>query len=74
MNLPAADLPDDPVLLRTMLLATMTALDAERAANARLEQLLNQLRRMQFGKRSEKLDADQLNLAFEDIELNKRKN
>ena len=68
-------LPDDPVLLRTMLLATMTELDAERAEkqqwierNARLEQLLSQLRRMQFGKRSEKLDADQLNLAFEDIE------
>ena len=36
--------------------------------NHRLQHLLQQLRRMQFGRRSEKLDADQLSLAFEDIE------
>lgn len=36
--------------------------------NHRLQHLLAQLRRMQFGRRSEKLDADQFALAFEDIE------
>ena len=34
----------------------------------RLRHLLKQLQRMQFGRRSEKLDQDQLNLALEDIE------
>jgi transposase len=34
----------------------------------RLRHLLKQLQRMQFGRKSEKLDADQLNLALEDIE------
>ena len=36
--------------------------------NDRLQHLLHQLQRAQFGRRSEKLDVDQLNLAFEDIE------
>ena len=34
----------------------------------RLQHLLHQLQRAQFGRRSEKLDPDQLALAFEDIE------
>jgi transposase len=34
----------------------------------RLRHLLKQLQRMQFGRKSEKLDADQLSLALEDIE------
>jgi len=34
----------------------------------RLRHLLKQLQRMQFGRKSEKLDADQLDLALEDIE------
>ena len=34
----------------------------------RLQHLLRQLQRMQFGRRSEKLDPDQFALAFEDIE------
>ena len=34
----------------------------------RLEHLLHQLQRMQFGRRSEKLDPDQFALAFEDVE------
>ena len=42
--------------------------DEVRSQNDRLEHLLQQLRRMHFGPRSEKLDPDQLALAFEDIE------
>jgi transposase len=36
--------------------------------NDRLRHLLRQLQRMQFGRRSEKLDPDQFNLALEDLE------
>src|SRR6516225_3219474 len=36
--------------------------------NDRLRQLIRQLQRMQFGRRSEKLDPDQFNLALEDLE------
>lgn len=38
-------------------------------ANARLEHLLREFRRAQFGPRSEKLNPDQQQLAFEDIEV-----
>jgi len=36
--------------------------------NERLRQLLRHLPRLQFGRRLEKLDPDQLNLALEDLE------
>jgi transposase len=38
-------------------------------AKARLEYLVQELRRARFGPRSEKLDPDQQQLAFEDIEI-----
>lgn len=71
----ANQLPTDVAALH----ALVAALGAERDAAIaerdqvlaqvhRLQHLLQQLRRMQFGRRSEKLDADQLALAFEDIE------
>jgi transposase len=105
-----ADLPSDPHVLRTMLVATMAQLrshDEElgslRAANeqkqaeiallhaveaeaqaeivrlgavndhaeaelARLHDIIAALRRHRFGARSEKLDDEQLELAFEDTE------
>jgi len=75
MNLDLDALPDDIETLRAALVAMQAALDAERAErqlvedqNDRLRHFLRQLQRMQFGPRSEKLDPDQLNLAFEDIE------
>jgi transposase len=68
-------LPTDIAALQALLLATRAERDAARAErdqvlsqNVRLQHLLQQLRRMQFGRRSEKLDPDQLALAFEDIE------
>ena len=66
-------LPDNPVLLRAMVLAMRSELVFMKEQNARLELYLSQLQRMQFGKRSEKLNPDQLNpdqfnLALEDIE------
>lgn len=46
------------------------ALDNERLAeiNARLEHYLARLRRLTFGRRSEQMDPDQLQLALEDTE------
>jgi transposase len=68
-------LPDDVAALRVLVLTAWAERDAERAENGRLadqndrlRQLIRQLQRMQFGRRSEKLDPDQLNLALEDLE------
>jgi transposase len=58
--------------LPTAALAERDAAIAERdqalSQNDRLRHLLRELPRAQFGRRSEKLGPDQLNLAFEDIE------
>jgi transposase len=61
MTLALEDLPDDIAALKALLLA-------ERAQSDRLRHLLAQLRRAHFGAKSEKLNTDQLNLGFEDIE------
>jgi transposase len=75
-------LPDDIAALRALVLTAWAERDAERAEKARLieerdqfagqndrlRHLILQLQRMQFGRRSEKLDPDQLNLALEDLE------
>jgi transposase len=57
----------------SQLVSEKSALAAEnaelKAINSRLEQLLREFRRARFGPRSEKLDADQQQLAFEDIEI-----
>ena len=68
-------LPDDAAALRTLVLAIMAERDAlvtERdvlqVQNERLRHLLLQLKRMQFGARSERLPEEQLQLGFEDLE------
>jgi transposase len=75
-------LPSDIAALQAQLAATLAERDAAVAArdaaiaerdqalsrNDRLQHLLRQLQRAQFGRRSEKLDPEQLALAFEDIE------
>ncbi len=60
-------LPDDPVLLRAMVLAMRSELVRVTEQNARLELLVSQLQRMQFGKRSEKLAPDQFNIELAEI-------
>ena len=67
--------PNDPQGLRVAVLAMRADLEAERAErrrledqNERLRHFIRQLQRMQFGRRSEKLDPDQLALALEDLE------
>src|SRR3954452_5415436 len=75
-------LPNDVAALRAMLAAAWAERDAERAEkvrltaecdqlasqNDRLRHLIRQLQRLQFGRRSEKLDPDQNNLALDDAE------
>jgi transposase len=75
-------LPEDITALRALVLTAWAERDAERAEkeqivterdqlagqNDRLRHLLRQLQRLQFGRRSEKLDPDQFTLALEDLE------
>jgi Zn finger protein HypA/HybF involved in hydrogenase expression len=71
-------LPADIAALRALVLTAWAERDAEWAEKARLieqrDQLAGQndrlrhLQRVQFGRRSEKLNPDQLNLALEDLE------
>lgn len=75
-------LPDDPAALRALLVSVIAERDSiaaerdslavERDAlaerNERLQHLLQKLRRMQFGPRSERLPEDQLQFAFEEVE------
>src|ERR1700722_8457485 len=74
MNSALEALPGDVTALRAMLVEAWAGRDAAQAErnqiaaqNDRLRHLLRQLQRMQFGRRSEKLDPDQFNLALEDI-------
>ena len=75
MNAAPEPLPNDVAALRAMLVEAWAERDAGRAENARLASqndrlphLIRQLQRLQFGRRSERLDPDQLNLALEDFE------
>lgn len=79
MVLAAALLPDDIEALKALLISerltfaeTLAAKDAEltraQTAHESLMETLRHLQRMQFGRKSEKLDPDQLGLALEDIE------
>src|SRR3954452_5238162 len=82
MKVAPEPVPNDVAALRAMLVAAWAERDAERAEKAqlaaecdqlaaqndRLCHLIRQLQRLRFGRRSEKLDPDQLNLALEDVE------
>ena len=82
MNAASEPLPNDVAALRAMLVAAWAERDAERtekaqlaaecdhltSQNDRLRHLIRQLQRLRFGRRSEKLDPDQLALALEDVE------
>src|SRR6476661_5143273 len=82
MNSASEPLPNDVAALHAMLVTAWAERDAESAEKARLaaecgqlaaqndrlHHLIRQLQRLQFGRRSEKLDPDQLNLAPEDVE------
>jgi transposase len=62
------ELPSDPAVLQALLLEARTQLASERAELARLHLIIAALQRHRFGRRSEKLDPDQLMLGLEDVE------
>ena len=61
MAMTADQLPDDPDVLKAMVLAR----DVE---NARLTQIIKELQRYRFGRRAESLPEDQLLLGLEEAE------
>jgi transposase len=68
----ADELPTDPAALRALLVAER-ALHAEEIARItnerdRLRAIIHELQRHRFGRRSERLDPDQLALALEEVE------
>ena len=73
--MPIDALPDDLEALRTLVSSLSSERDAAieecrrvREQNDRFHHLLRQLQRAQFGRRSEQLDREQMQLALEDIE------
>ena len=75
MQIDLAALPDDPATLQQMLREVVTAAEQQQttlqqrdAEIDKLHLLIKRLLRQQFGRRSEQLSADQLQLALEDLE------
>ena len=79
MQIDLAILPDDPAVLQQMLRDVVAAGHQQQAAlqasvqereaeNEKLRLLIQRLLRHQFGRRSEQLDFDQLQLGLEDLE------
>lgn len=64
----AADLPDDVDTLKAMILAADGREERHVERIAQLEKLLADVKRALFGRKSEKVDPDQFELALEDIE------
>lgn len=72
MTLDADNLPTDASALRALLIAERVqhaaALERAETERDRLRAIIHELQRHRFGKRSERLDPDQLALALEDVE------
>lgn len=62
------DLPDDAESLKALLLAARAGNARLSARNERLDHIISVLRRARFGRSSERITDDQLNLALEDVE------
>lgn len=63
-----ADLPDDVDALRALVLEQARKLDSADAEVERLRAIVEAFQRHRFGRRSEQLDPDQLQLGLEDVE------
>ncbi len=62
------ELPDDVESLKALLLAARAENARLTARNERLDHIIAVLRRARFGRSSERIDDDQMNLALEDVE------
>src|SRR5688572_8537224 len=72
MEIDLAALPDDVETLHRMvrsLAAERTDLTAAQAEIERLRLIVQKLQRNQFGRRAERLDDEQLQFGFEDLEV-----
>ena len=72
MDIDLAALPDDVETLQRLvrsLAAERTGLSEAQAEIERLHLIIKKLQRSQFGRRAERLDDDQLQLGFEDLEV-----
>lgn len=67
-----SELPDDPQLLRTLVLQLLEALRGERAQREQLEHRLDLVLRKLYGRSSEKVDPNQLPLFDSSLECGGR--
>lgn len=68
MRLDLADLPSDIDLLHRLVREMADIVESRDGEIERLQSIIKKLQRAQFGRRSERLDADQLALALEDLD------
>ncbi|SKA39019.1 IS66 family transposase [Consotaella salsifontis] len=62
------DLPSDPALLQRLVRDMAAVVESRDGEIERLQSIIKKLQRAQFGRRSERFDADQLALALEDLD------
>lgn len=62
------NLPSDPTLLQRLVRDMASVVESRDGEIERLQAIIKKLQRAQFGRRSERLDADQLALALEDLD------
>ena len=65
---PLDDLPSEPALLQHLIRDMAAAVEHRGGEIERLRSIIKKLQRAQFGRRSERLDPDQLALALEEID------
>ncbi|WP_192177391.1 transposase [Mesorhizobium amorphae] len=68
MRLDLADLPSDVDLLQRLVREMAAVVESRDGEIERLQPIIKKLQRAQFGRHSERLDADQLALALEDLD------
>src|SRR5256885_16547113 len=71
MQLDLDNLPSDTVLLHRLVRDMACVVEQREGEIERLQLIVKRLQRTQFGRRSERLDADQLALGLEDVETDK---
>ena len=68
MRFDLENLPSDTELLHRLVREMAVIVDSRDGEIERLQSIIKKLQRAQFGRRSERMDADQLALALEDLD------
>jgi transposase len=68
MRFDLENLPSDTALLHRLVREMAAVVESRTSEIERLQSIIKKLQRAQFGRRSERLDADQLALALEDLD------